>query len=128
MNANTSSNPWPGRVGLGLSVLLGLLFLFSASGKFMMPPELVEGLKHLGIPLEAAKTIGVLEAASTLLYLIPQTAVLGAILLTGYLGGAIMTHLRIGEPVVTQAIIGVLVWGAVWLRDARLRQLLPLRR
>ena len=75
-----------------------------------------------------AVAIGIAELVSTLLYAIPRTSVLGAILLTGYMGGAIATHVRIGEPFVVQAGIGVLVWLGLFLRDARIRELIPLRR
>ena len=71
--------------------------------------------------------IGILELACTIIYVIPRTAVLGAILLTGYLGGAILTHLRVGEPIFLQVIFGVLIWGGLYLRDPRLRVLIPLR-
>jgi Mn2+/Fe2+ NRAMP family transporter len=74
------------------------------------------------------KPLGVVELASAVIYLIPQTAVLGAILLTGYMGGAIATHVRLEEPFIIQTMIGVVVWLGIFLRDARLRQLIPLRR
>lgn len=72
--------------------------------------------------------IAIIEAASVVLYLIPRFSVLGAILLTGYLGGAMATHLRLGEPVVMHVILGILTWGGLYLRDARLRELIPLRK
>jgi hypothetical protein len=71
--------------------------------------------------------IGLLELLCAVLYLVPQTALLGAVLLTGYLGGAVATHLRIGEPFVLPLVLGVLIWAGLWLRDPRLRGLLPLR-
>ena len=114
-------------VGWILTVLPSLLFIFSGVGKLMKPPELAEGFEHLGWPLNLALALGIVELASTLLYLIPQTAVLGAILLTGYMGGAIATHVRIGEGIVMHVVIGVVVWLGIYLRDARLRQLIPLR-
>ena len=88
---------------------------------------MLEGWNHFGWPAESLLTIGVLELASVLLYMIPKTSVLGAILLTGYLGGAIATHLRMSEPVPQQVVFGVLIWGALYLRDERLRKLLPFR-
>jgi hypothetical protein len=100
----------------------------SAMMKFKGGPEMMEGWNHFGWPAELLLTIGILEAASVLLYMIPQTAVLGAILLTGYLGGAIATHLRVSEGVPLQVLFGVLIWGALFLRDERLRQLLPFRK
>ena len=116
---------WTGWVISGLIVAL---LLFSAVMKFVQPAGTAEGFEHLGWPLKLAVALGVLEAAVTILYAIPQTAVLGAILVTGYLGGAIATHVRIGEGFVTQAIVGVLVWVALYLRDPRLRPLAPWRR
>jgi uncharacterized membrane protein YphA (DoxX/SURF4 family) len=116
---------WTGRV---MSALPALLLLFSGTMKLVHPPQLDEGFTHLGVPLTLAFGLGVLEVACTVVYLIPRTAVLGAILLTGYLGGAILTHLRIGEAFFGQAAFGVLVWGGLYLRDPRLRALLPLTR
>ena len=94
----------------------------------MRSKQLVDGMAHLGWPDKLAVAIGTAELISTLLYAIPQTSVLGAILLTGYLGGAIATHVRIGEPFVVQAGIGVAVWLGLFVRDARIRALIPLRR
>jgi hypothetical protein len=100
----------------------------SAVMKFILPAEAAEGFEHLGWPVKLALALGIVELSSTILYLIPQTAVLGAILLTGYLGGAVATHVRIPENFVSPVIIGVLVWLGLWLRDARLRGLIPLRK
>lgn len=115
---------WAGRV---LSALPALMLLFSAGMKLAGPPALADGFKHLGYPLSMAVGLGILELSCTLLYLIPRTAVLGAILLTGYLGGAVATHLRVGDPFIAPALLGVVVWGGLFLRDARLRALIPLR-
>lgn len=88
-----------------------------------------EGVIHLGYPEHLLTTLAIVETISIVLYLVPQTAVLGAILTTGYLGGAIASHLRIGESTwIVGAVMGVLVWLGLYLRDARLRELLPLRR
>jgi len=116
---------WAGRI---ISALPVPLLIFSAVMKFMKSPEVVEGFAHLGWPDSLALPLGITELLSTLLYAIPQTAVLGAILLTGYMGGAIATHVRIGEPFIMQAGLGVVVWLGLFLRDPRLRKLLPLRR
>jgi hypothetical protein len=115
-------------VGQVLTALIAIPFFMSAMMKFKGGPEMMEGWNHFGWPAELLLTIGILEAASVLLYMIPQTAVLGAILLTGYLGGAIATHLRVSEGVPLQVLFGVLIWGALFLRDERLRQLLPFRK
>ena len=111
-----------------MSALPVLVLLMSAVMKFAQPPPVVEGLKHLGLPESLAISLGILELLCTVLYVIPRTAVLGAILLTGYLGGAIVSHLRVGDAFVGPFIFGVLIWGGLYLRDRRLRALIPLRR
>lgn len=108
-----------------LSVLPCLMLLFSGVMKFMGGEELAKGFDHLGWPVKLAVTLGVIELVSTVLYLVPKTAVLGAILLTGYLGGAMATHLRIEEPVIIQFLLGVVLWLGLFLRDTRLRALIP---
>ena len=100
---------------------------FSAFSKLAHPPQLDEGFAHLGIPLTQAFGLGVLELSCAVIYLVPRTSVLGAILLTGYLGGAIQTHLRVGDPWVVQAILGVVVWAGLTLREPKLRALIPLK-
>lgn len=118
---------WGGRV---LSALPLLMLLPSAAMKFLKPPEVIEGFVRLGYPESLALGLGILELACTAVYLIPRTSVLGAILLTGYLGGATATHVRVGDPFsmfIIPVILGVLVWGGLFLRDPRLRALIPLR-
>ena len=116
---------WTGYV---LTALPALLFLFSGVMKLMKPPAVMEGFTHLGLPEKLATGIGILEITCTVLYLIPRTAVIGAILLTGYLGGAILATLRVGDSVVMTVIVGISVWGGLFLRDPRLRELIPFRR
>ena len=117
---------WTGRVFSGL---LTLVFLFSAFAKLSGNPQMVAQMTTtLGYPKGVILGLGIVELACLVLYLVPQTAVLGAILLTGYLGGAIAAHLRIGEPFIPQFIFGVIVWGGLFLRDERLRVLIPLRK
>ena len=115
-------------IGRTVSVLATLLFAVSAGFKLAVHAEAVKGMEHLGLPEHLIWPIAILELLCAVVYAIPATATLGAILLTGYLGGAILTHLRIGEPVYLQAALGVLVWLGLWLREPRLRKLLPLRR
>lgn len=115
---------WTGRV---ISGLVGLAFLASAIGKFVGGAGLEEGFAHLGLPLEIQYPLAILELVIAIIYLVPQTAVLGAILLTGYIGGAICTHWRVGDVFVVQIIIGVLIWLGVFLRDRRLWALIPVR-
>ena len=115
---------WAGYI---MSALPVLILLLSAAMKFANPPPVAEGFKHLGLPESFALGLGVLELSCTLLYIIPRTSVLGAILLTGYLGGAILAHLRVGDPFFGPVIFGVLIWGGLFLRDPRLRALIPFR-
>jgi hypothetical protein len=114
-------------VGRGISWLLAFVFSMSAFMKFTGGAELTQGMAHLGLPESLTLPLAVLEIACVLVYLVPATAVLGAILLTGYMGGAICTHLRVGDPFVIQIAIGALVWLALYLREPRLRALIPLR-
>lgn len=113
--------------GFIMSALPVLMLLFSAVMKFVKPASVVEGFAHLGFPESLASSIGILEIACTIVYLIPQTSVLGAILLTAYLGGATVTHVRVGDPFWAPVLCGVLVWGGLFLRDDRLRALIPFR-
>lgn len=115
---------WAGWI---MSALPVLLLLFSASMKVLKLPGAMEGFARLGYPKHVALPLGIVELTCTVLYVIPRTSVLGAILLTGYLGGATATHLRIGEPFHMAIILGMLVWGGLYLRDERLRALIPLR-
>ena len=111
---------WSGYV---LSALPVLMLLFSAVMKFVMPPDAAEGFAHLGIPVSFATGLGILELGCTILYVIPQTSVLGAILLTGYLGGAVLTHLRMAEPFFIPIILGVVAWVALGLRKREIFEL-----
>src|SRR4051812_25858332 len=125
--ARRSNAPvWTGRV---LSALPALGLLFSGAMKLMKPPAVLKGFTDLGYPERLARGIGVLEVACVVVYVIPQTAVLGAILITGYLGGAIATHVRMGETskAIAPAALGVIAWLGLVLRDRRLREVLPFR-
>jgi hypothetical protein len=113
--------------GWAAGLLPSLMLVFSATMKFMGGANLDEGFRHLGIPVSQASALGVLELSCLLIYLIPRTSVLGAILLTGYLGGAVQAHVRVGDPFVVQVLLGMLFWLGLFLRDARLRALLPWR-
>jgi hypothetical protein len=118
---------WTGRVLTTLSVLF---MLFDAAGKFMMPIQVVQACQRLGFPVNLSPTLGVLLTLSTLLYSIPRTAVLGAVLLTGYLGGAVAIQMRAGSPVfetVFPVIFGVVIWAGIYLRDCSLRKVFPIR-
>jgi DoxX-like family len=119
--------PWAGRV---LSALPAAFLLVDAVMKLVKPAVVVEATVALGYPEAVIVPLGVVLLACTVLYAIPSSAVLGAIALTGYLGGAVATHVRVGGeifPVVFPVILGVLLWGGLYLRDERLRSLIPRR-
>jgi hypothetical protein len=115
------------RAGWVLTVLLALLFGMSATMKLVQPGDFAKDWPKSGLDIKLAAPIGIVELACVVVFLIPQTAVLGAILLTGYLGGAVLTHLHVNESVIPPVVIGILVWIALYLRDPRLRKLAPLR-
>lgn len=115
---------WAGRI---LTAIPALLLLFSGGMKLMKPPAVVEGMAHLGLPEHLALPIGILEIGVTRLYLFPRTAVLGAILVAAYLGGATVTHVRLGEPFIGPVALGVLAWIGLYLREPRLQPLVPFR-
>ena len=122
---------WTGRVLSGL-IILFMIF----DGVIKLPPldVVTQTMVPLGWPADVnvARLLGVIGLISTALYALPRTSVLGAILLTGYLGGAIATHLRVGSPLFSHTLFGVylglLIWGGLYLRDERVRALIPFRR
>jgi hypothetical protein len=114
-------------VGYVLSALPVLTLLFSGALKLAKPASVVTEFTRLGWPESLVVAIGIIELTCAIIYAIPRTAVLGAILLTGYLGGAVATHVRIEENFIPPVIVGVLVWLGLYLRDPRLRALIPLR-
>jgi len=119
---------WVGRV---LGTLLALFLVFDAGMKLVKPAFVVEATTQLGFSESVIVPLGVVLLISSVLYLIPRTAVLGAILLTGYLGGAIATHIHAGHgafEILFPAIFGALLWGSLYLKDGRIRSLIPLRR
>jgi hypothetical protein len=115
---------WVGRV---ISVLTSLLFLVSAFMKLKGGPELMQGIAHLGLPASMIMPLVIVEISCVAIYLIPRTSVLGAILLTGYIGGTICTHWRVGDPFFIQIALGVFVWLGLYLREPRLTALIPMR-
>ncbi len=119
---------WTSRVSTGLAAAF---FLFDAGGKLFKPPVVVAATVHLGFPESTILGIGVALLVATLLYLIPRTSVLGAILLTGYLGGAVAANVRAQQAlfnIIFPVVFATIAWGALWLRDTRLEQLLPLKK
>src|SRR5713101_10055811 len=107
---------WVGRV---VSVLASLLFGMSSFMKLKGGAEVTQGMAHLGLSESLMTPLALLEISCVVIYLIPATSVLGAILLTGYIGGAICTHLRVGDPFFLQIAIGIFVWLGLYLRESR---------
>ncbi|MDB5635647.1 MAG: hypothetical protein JWP51_555 [Bradyrhizobium sp.] len=122
---------WTGRI---LSGLVILFMLFDGAVKLVPWPVVTETMDRIGYGSSEslARTLGVITVACTVLYAIPPTSIVGAILLTGYLGGAMASHLRIGSPLFTHILfgsyLGLMVWVGLWLRDRNLRALIPFRR
>ena len=118
---------WSGRI---LSGLPTLFLLFDGVTKLIKPQPVVAATTQLGYPESTIVGMGLVLLVCTILYVIPRTAVLGAVLLTGYLGGAVATHVRVGAPVFNvlfPVVFGILLWAGLWLRDRRLQELLPIR-
>jgi hypothetical protein len=117
---------WTGRILSAVPVLMMLPGIFM---DFTRNPQAIEGMKKFGYQESALTLVGALAVLSVVLYVIPQTAVLGAIVMTGYFGGAIATHVRISDPGWPIALLcGILTWLGLYLRDPRLRELVPLRK
>jgi len=125
----TKNAAWAGRI---VSILPMLFLLFDAVMKLMNAAPVAEAQTQLGIPQNLTLSIGILELACVLIYAIPQSSILGAILLTGYLGGATAIQMRVANPLFTHllfpAYVGLLLWGGLYLRDERLRRLLTYRK
>lgn len=115
---------WTGRI---VSVLVGLFLLADACMKVIKPPFVVQATTQLGYPESVIRPIGITLLICVIIYAIPRTSIFGAVLLTGYLGGAIATNVRVGAPlfsyVLVPVYVAVLVWGGLFLRDSRLRTL-----
>jgi hypothetical protein len=118
--------------GCAVTVFFTLFMIFDAVIKLIRMKVVADTLVPLGYDPEFGFAIGVMETILLALYLYPRTAILGAVLLTGLFGGAVATHLRVGSPLFSHVLfgvyLGVLAWGGLWLRDAKLRTLFPLRR
>ena len=113
---------WTARILGGLAIDF---LVIDGAGKVLRLAPYVEGTAKVGYPEGCLLPLGIVLLASTILYAVRRTAVLGAILLTGYLGGATATHVRMGQPFVVPVLFGVILWGCLYLRDERLRSLLP---
>src|SRR5579872_1601847 len=109
--------------------LVGAFMLFDAIGKFIKPAAVVEAFARTGWPIQLSTTIGTILLICTLIYLLPKASVLGAILLTGYLGGAVATNLRLQNPLFSHTLFpvyfGILVWVGLWLREPALEPVFP---
>ena len=126
---NSKRSLWTGRI---LSGLVIAFLLMDAIMKFVIPPAVVKGMADSGWPLHFSVTLGAILMSCIILYAIPRTSVLGAILLTGYLGGAVASNLRLELPLFTHVLfpvyVGVLAWGGLFFRDSNLRELIPLKK
>jgi DoxX-like family len=122
------------RIGLGLTILIALFLAMDAGGKLFAPAMMIANSPPLGLPNDPAfhRMLGAILALGLALYLFPRTSVLGAIALTGYLGGAVAIHTRVGSPLGSHtlfgAYLGIILWAALWCRYPALRALLPLRK
>jgi hypothetical protein len=127
-HADSSRALRAGRIISGLAVAF---LIFDSVGKLLEVQAVIDGTKQLGYPPDIVFGLGVTLLACVVAYLVPRTSVLGAVLLTGYLGGAVATHVRVGNPLFTHVLfptyVAALLWGGLVLRDARLRPLLPWR-
>ncbi len=119
------------RTGIALSTVAVLFLLFDAVGKLARPQAVIEGTTQLGYPASVILPLGIIQMACLILYIVPRTSLIGALLWTGYLGGAVATHVRIGNPLFSHILfptyVALLLWLGLWLREQRLRVLLPLR-
>jgi hypothetical protein len=125
----TNSTFWIGWIMSGIVVVF---LLFDGTTKLMMITPVVDATTGIGYPVDLIRPLGIVCLACAVLYALPRTSVLGAILLTGFLGGAVASKVRLEEPLFSQVLfgvyVGILAWGGLYLRDGRLRALIPLRR
>ncbi|MRG95648.1 DoxX family protein [Polyangium spumosum] len=129
MEPASTKKPWAGRILGGLAVAF---LLFDAAIKLMAPPEVLSAHETLGYSPGLARPLGTLLLVCVVTHIIPRTSFLGAVLLTGYLGGAVATHVRVDNPLFSHVLfpvyVAAFIWGGLYLRDARLRELLSPRR
>jgi hypothetical protein len=135
MSANTepvARSKAPARIGWALSILTIAFMLFDAAGKLALESHVVDATTKIGYPVDVIRPIGVIALLCTILYAVPRTAILGAVLLTGFYGGAVASKVRIEDPLFSSILFGVyfglIAWGGLYLRDERLRSLFPFRR
>ena len=127
-NSVSKSSAWAGRI---ISVLVVLFLLFDSAIKVLKLAAAVDGTVQVGYPASVVRPLGIVLLACVILYVIPRTSILGAILLTGYLGGAVASNVRVGNPLFSHVLfpvyVGAMVWGGLYLRDTRLRTLISSR-
>jgi hypothetical protein len=135
MSLNTeavATSQAPARIGWTLSILTIAFMLFDAGGKLALESHVVDATTKIGYPVDAIRPIGVIALLCTVLYAIPRTAILGAVLLTGFYGGAVASKVRIEDPLFSSILFGVyfglIAWGGLYFRDQCLRALFPFRR
>ena len=135
MSANTepvARSKVPTHIGWALSILTIAFMLFDAAGKLALESHVVDATTKIGYPVGAIRPIGIIAVLCTILYAVPRTAMLGAVLLTGFYGGAVASKVRIEDPLFSSILFGVyfglIAWAGLYLRDERLRSLFPLRR
>jgi hypothetical protein len=136
MSANTAEHVAKSkvqtRIGWALSILTIAFMLFDAAGKLALESHVVDATTKIGYPVDAIRPTGVIALLCTILYAVPRTAILGAVLLTGFYGGAVASKVRIEDPLFSSILVGVyfglIAWGGLYLRDERLRSLFPFRR
>ena len=120
------------RIGWVLTGLLAVFLIFDAVGKLLNVQEVKDAMVELGLREEMTPVIGIVLLIFLALYLVPRTAVLGAVLLTGYLGGAVLTNWRVEKPLLSTVLsavyVGILAWGALYLREPKLRRIFPVVR
>jgi hypothetical protein len=120
------------RIGWALSILTILFMLFDSAGKLVLESHVMDATTKIGYPLATIRPIGLIALFCTILYAIPRTAVVGAVLLTGFYGGAVASKIRLEDPLFSSILFGVymgfMAWGGLYLRDERLRAIFPLRR
>ncbi len=122
----STSRLWTSRI---LSGIVVIFMLFDTTIHLVVPPPVTEAFAQLGCPVSLSVVFGIIELVCTLLYLIPQTSIFGAVLLTGYLGGAVATNVRVGNPLFSHSLfpvyLGILAWGGLYLRNSKARALFP---
>ncbi len=120
----SSTSLWAGRI---ITALVVAFMIFDLVGKLLVIQPVIDAQTHLGFPVELSMTLGLIEIVCLVLFVIPPTTLIGALLLTAYLGGATAIQVRVGDPFYFPVMMGLLLWLALLLRDSRLRAFLPFK-